>query len=673
MEDVLETVYNGSLVLGAMSTGAYYLWRARSTSNNTASGGFVGSAEAAQNEASRSRRVKHVIVRTGQLVDGVTFCFDTGESAHFGGHGGRVNAAFEVRDDEHIVEVRGRAGAYVDAIHFVTSTGRESEVFGHPENGRPFSFKAGFDMDIGGLQVKVSGNGWLRSIRGVIDSSKALSLSQTEPVRNNVNLVQFHQKNVRRRRMLLHLFVLIYGALFLVAMGPLATDLVFGPCDMDHEMLKAEVPSCYYVQLPRNHHVLFKSQVFSSGRDSYRWILTNVSLDPRDSVRILFRENVPLEEVLVTNIPRERRGILRRFNALEHPISFNQELGSGRWLFSSTPDFYLDETFLPSLVVVSYIFVMGFCVFFVRQEYLQRIGACDPVLSRLETDGNQREIDVAEEIDDEIVNGRAIVFEWRSSVVAVSRNWLVKATLFGLDAVAIDDARLVNMRLSQAWIDGEQVDVISLRIESRRSVTYDSTGGSRAMYFFDVCLPRVQFEELQHCFINRVNERQEKLLDELKTDFSRRVFNHLTDIAEEHGFIAGMSASEKECLGCCGRPPLVKIMKSCISCEERDECPCEPAWCHKCLLEWWFTRNRTKLEIALSSGLKDVSLDWQGQCPTCRTYFCLKDLRPRKDFQDFVDDNQTDTEGEEIVPESSKRERAARAAEARLSQISHDD
>ena len=57
-----------------------------------------------------------------------------------------------------------------------------------------------------------------------------------------------------------------------------------------------------------------------------------------------------------------------------------------------------------------------------------------------------------------------------------------------------------------------------------------------------------------------------------------------------------------DCLGACGNRASVLLRKRCDTCEERTNCPCEPSWCHECLLRWWLTKNRTRVEIAAGGG-----------------------------------------------------------------------
>jgi hypothetical protein len=78
-----------------------------------------------------------------------------------------------------------------------------------------------------------------------------------------------------------------------------------------------------------------------------------------------------------------------------------------------------------------------------------------------------------------------------------------------------------------------------------------------------------------------------------------------------------------DCIGECGRLATVKIVKHCNTCPEREDCNCDPGWCHLCLYNWWCVRNKARLEMEVGADLA-----WQAQCPTCRVFFCLRDVLP---------------------------------------------
>lgn len=117
----------------------------------------------------------------------------------------------------------------------------------------------------------------------------------------------------------------------------------------------------------------------------------------------------------------------------------------------------------------------------------------------------------------------------------------------------------------------------------------------------------------------------------------------------------------EDCLGGCGSPAAVKIVKRCGCCVERAPCHCPPQWCSTCLLKWWMSSNKERTvritaapgtnipEAAIdprwqvrwpSTALRMSAMSWSGhptksavtlhqaKCPTCRAHFCLNDVLP---------------------------------------------
>ena len=131
---------------------------------------FVGAADepAAPQPRSPQGPVLEVTVRSGSFVDCVTFRYADGTSAAFGGAGGEAHAPFELAEGETLVEVRGRHGAYVESVQFVTSAGRVSPRYGGGEGGEgegaDFAFAG---RELGGLLCTQSARGWLRQLKGV--------------------------------------------------------------------------------------------------------------------------------------------------------------------------------------------------------------------------------------------------------------------------------------------------------------------------------------------------------------------------------------------------------------------------------------------------------------------------------------------------------------------------
>ena len=224
------------------------------------------------------------------------------------------------------------------------------------------------------------------------------------------------------------------------------------------------------------------------------------------------------------------------------------------------------------------------------------------------------------------------------------------------------------------------MEVVSQRIASRRGPHGGANGAAPAgqedpggMIYNtrNIRLPRERFQELENRFFSRVRLAIEAIRRQQQHVFLTQFQAHLRTLAadgvvfdvgrtgEGEGSSAATAASgggtgdagggdraegeaqqvqeeeeeegeegwgqEGQCLGGCGAGADVKIVKRCSTCPERDACFCAPGWCHRCVFRWWLSRNQTKVEMALP-----LSMRWQARCPTCRTYFCLRDCIPVK-------------------------------------------
>jgi hypothetical protein len=111
--------------------------------------------------------LRSITVRTGLYIDQVKFNFDNETSSAFGDPGGHENPAWELDPDEYVVEVNGRNGDALDAIQFITNTGRKSPRYGG-RGGREFCFKAGAGHEILGLTCR---GGWCPPVEGISQRS----------------------------------------------------------------------------------------------------------------------------------------------------------------------------------------------------------------------------------------------------------------------------------------------------------------------------------------------------------------------------------------------------------------------------------------------------------------------------------------------------------------------
>mmetsp|Transcript_15971 Transcript_15971/g.26098 ORF Transcript_15971/g.26098 Transcript_15971/m.26098 type:complete len:767 (-) Transcript_15971:1560-3860(-) len=634
-------------------------------------------------------RVRKVVVRSGTLVDGLVFYYDDGNVEHkiaFGGTGGNENPPFELQQDEYIIQVKGHKGAYVDQIQFVTNLGRVSPVYGGP-GGEEFSHSLPGGEAIGGLDVAVSINGWLRSVHRALSVSQVNVMPPEDPWHiQQGGIVKPHSRRVRTRLRLVHLLILAYGSFLMFALHNFVIDVITGPTALDVHSLSSE-PQHSFVTIPEQTRAIASSDIFSDGQDTFRWIVfdVNPSHDASQStatVGVVVKELVArvgedqVEAADIADQSQPRTGMVRRidfknqvlYDLFTEKLEKALDLSRFRWLWSAfenddssagtkqrterLPYYYVDESFSPMLFFVCVICTISVFAYTAQSEWKQSRGMDNPVINRFrsswdeQSEGKTLE-EIAQEIDEEVLEPSTLVLPWNSSVVAVTKNWLIKTNYLGLDAIAINDAKLVDLRVSGRWIMGELVEMVTLRIESRRSVTQHGHHRGRATYFFDVALPRIQFESLQSSFIDRVNKRQEEQVKQRQDSFIASYYNMLINRVADGITYPKENGSGVECLGACGKTTNVIVQKRCNTCEERHECLCDPSWCHMCLLKWWFTKNRTRIELL--SHTEMIEPTWQAQCPTCRIYFCMNDVVPREDFEATMGDEQPNTESSSTV------------------------
>ncbi|GBG30861.1 E3 ubiquitin-protein ligase TM129 [Hondaea fermentalgiana] len=619
--------------------------------------GATRGEEEVEDNAQRAsqRRVTSVIVRAGALVDGVTFVYsDVPEGVTFGGTGGTEFPPFELEDDEYIVEVRGQQGAYLDQIQFVTNRGRMSPAYGG-SGGQYFALDLG-GAPIGGIFAQLSINGWIRCLQGVIELHKV----RVEPPRTAaenaraLGLVRAHRDLVRRRLSGVYIFGLLYALLVLSIMGPFLWDVVRGPAPLDVSM--RDRPSAKtYVLLP----AMVASPTWSTGPIKGRehrahFIAQSVDLadDPRGPTQVLVK--VPgTQDGAFPGFSSELKspcGIVRRVEKTTKELSSAALASAGKgarqrstmWLWTSDqkdrkPAFYVDQTFSPASVYLCAAALSATAAYLLYRGALLFRGF-DPVALRLAAAHGPEALHdgIIAEMDREILDPSTLVLAWNARIVVVTPNWLICTSYFGLDVVAIEDARVADLQVSGRWIKGELVEIVTMRIESRSSILGVGAERARAMYAFDVSLPRGQFETLRSTFVESVRKREEIVVSRREANFHTRFNEMLCESAlQGRSFRRDEFNLAQECLGACGNAPNVLIRKSCDTCEERADCPCEPAWCETCLIKWWFARNRTRMELVMRDDEVDPS--WQGQCPTCRVYFCLHDVIPRADIKELLE------------------------------------
>eukprot|EP00494_Astrolonche_serrata_P023116 UN23373 len=105
--------------------------------NNTQPGGVV-------------KKVTHVTVHCGNLIDQITFHYAGGQRSLTGQNGGQQRQPFRLQQDEFITELHARNGGKCDSVQFITNKGRKSEYYGG-RGGQPVVFRAAYGNCIIGV------------------------------------------------------------------------------------------------------------------------------------------------------------------------------------------------------------------------------------------------------------------------------------------------------------------------------------------------------------------------------------------------------------------------------------------------------------------------------------------------------------------------------------------
>ena len=154
---------------------------------------------------------------------------------------------FVLRNDEHLAEIKGRMGNYVDAVEFVLSSGRTFGEYGSQniDHGVPFSYRDGRGDAILGLRVQASVRGWLRSVDGVMCEIPNTNVGPRS------NLEELHQHRNTLRKRWCTFWYLIIALCVLVLFFTRSFLISSSPCS---------------VTLPKTFSIVRKFQVFSEPR-----------------------------------------------------------------------------------------------------------------------------------------------------------------------------------------------------------------------------------------------------------------------------------------------------------------------------------------------------------------------------------------------------------------------
>jgi hypothetical protein len=229
MEEIISNVLMGTGTVTVGAAGAYF-YHSR----------LAGQRILVPPRDSQLPHVTEVRVKSGALIDSVSFVLSDGGVNTYGGRGGTDRPSFVLGEGEYIVSVAGRCGAFVDQLQFTSSTGRKSEVYGGP-GGEPFEMDLQGEP-IAGLMVFTSARGWLRMLEGAVSlrdvveamdissaSARAAAVAAGVTDGSPLGFVQHHRHRLRRTWIYASALASAYAAVWLGSMVGLLADVATGP------------------------------------------------------------------------------------------------------------------------------------------------------------------------------------------------------------------------------------------------------------------------------------------------------------------------------------------------------------------------------------------------------------------------------------------------------------
>ena len=500
---------------------------------------------------------------------------------------------FVLRDNERLEEVRGRMGNYVDAIEFVLSSGRTFGEYGSQniDHGTPFSYRDERGRAILGLGVTGSVRGWLRSVDGVMFSIPNMNAAP----RSNLDVLNQHRKRLKT----------IWQSIWYLVIAMCVLVLYFTRSFLVTSSLCS-------LKLPSEFSVVRKFKPFSEPRigNMFPRMVRYVSIRDDDNEILVIKQHA------YDNTQTLEGGYVRDFDAVRIHTSANithaalksQSMQVQRPQVKQLypkKKFYIDTT--GNAYRISIAMVLCAIGFLSRALYVVILKGIDPFRKSLEN------VTSVSSIETEINSDNCTVIRLRHNLIVITPNFLLKLGAFRVHTVAIRDIILPERpSYIRTWVNGERVDVVNLKIVSRRFLNTT----------FHISILREQYRQLES-FVSRIRSAQAAIAKQRSSVFLTRFVQELKRRQDEGTVATTTSASTAECLGACGHNANVKIVKRCQSCTEREPCLCAPSWCHRCILKWWISQNQTKLEMELP-----IDPRWQARCPTCRAYFCLDDILP---------------------------------------------
>ena len=238
--------------------------------------------------------------------------------------------------------------------------------------------------------------------------------------------------------------------------------------------------------------------------------------------------------------------------------------------------------------------------------------------------------------------------QWGNCRIIVTQGWLLVLRPRGMDAVRVEDVRIATPpRLVLRHSGSERVECVQLdirrEIPTLAAIARAVSPRIRPHEAFRLEVPREGFDCLQQAAVGRRRGRalanvkesyrnglaaQERTLSPPAASPSAAARSGTTAYSAEmqkgpsgQHLNTGGSLPLAACLGDCGATANVRVTKQCLTCDERDGCACEPAWCANCLFAWWVEKNTTRLDTGEPPARR-----WQARCPTCRVFFCLDDV-----------------------------------------------
>lgn len=199
-----------------------------------------------------------------------------------------------------------------------------------------------------------------------------------------------------------------------------------------------------------------------------------------------------------------------------------------------------------------------------------------------------------------------------SSRVVITETWLLNITPYTVRVAPVDQ---VCLHLEGASSPPPTLSGSGGSLERQQTILCRVTSTVANISPFHIRILSSELETVRHLVGRRVTNLrhiviQQTLTEQFIADFCRVVDDNLP---------VYWSQDLDVCLGCGDQQAAVSIQRQCLPESGCQTCKCRPMWCTTCFAKWFASRQ--------DHHAPHLWLSAKCPCPTCRSTFCLLDVR----------------------------------------------